>query len=200
MNTETRWKQIVGFPGYAVSDAGDVRSPRREALRGHKNRYGYPTVCLYRDGKYKTLRVHRLVLEAFCGPCPPGMQGRHLDGNRSNNHITNLSWGTRSENEGDKWGHGTRLIGVSNHSAKLNPVAVMVIRWMHAKHGVSRKRLAGAFGMSREAVRKAIISGWAHVPSVALMSEIMAERRALGLTEPSLTDCYPVPEEIAHDD
>lgn len=45
--------------------------------------------------------VHSLVLEAFTGPCPEGMEARHLDDNPTNNRLENLVWGTRSENSQD---------------------------------------------------------------------------------------------------
>lgn len=42
--------------------------------------------------------VHRLVASAFLGPCPGGQEVRHLDGNPQNNAVTNLAYGTRTEN------------------------------------------------------------------------------------------------------
>jgi hypothetical protein len=51
--------------------------------------------------------VHRLVLAAFVGPCPEGMEVRHLDGNPANTRLANLRYGTHSENELDKVRHGT---------------------------------------------------------------------------------------------
>ncbi|QZE10566.1 hypothetical protein SEA_SCOOBYDOOBYDOO_251 [Mycobacterium phage ScoobyDoobyDoo] len=54
----------------------------------------------------KTRLVHRLVLEAFVGPCPPGMETRHLDDDPSNNRLSNLCWGTRLENTMDRVQNG----------------------------------------------------------------------------------------------
>lgn len=46
-----------------------------------------------------------MVLEAFVGPCPPGQECRHLDGDPSNNRVENLAWGTHEENAGDMIRH-----------------------------------------------------------------------------------------------
>lgn len=62
---------------------------------------------MHKDGKQKTVRVHQLVAEAFIGTCPKGMQARHLDGNRMNPCLSNLEYGTATQNEADKKQHGT---------------------------------------------------------------------------------------------
>lgn len=65
----------------------------------------YHTVQLGRGNSHRP--VHRLVLEAFVGPCPEGMTvGRHLDDDPNNNHISNLAWGTVSDNSKDKVRNG----------------------------------------------------------------------------------------------
>jgi hypothetical protein len=70
--------------------------------------YGsYPKVVLYfPNGKKECPRLHRLMLETFIGPCPEGMESRHLDDCRVNNSIENLDWGTSKQNTQDakkKW-------------------------------------------------------------------------------------------------
>ncbi|MDE2095631.1 MAG: HNH endonuclease [Patescibacteria group bacterium] len=89
----------------------------------------YRQVCLVDgSGNKKYSLVHRLVLEAFIGPCPPGMECRHLNGNRSDNRLENLCWGTRIENVEDKRKHGTILRGEMNPNAKLTADTVIQIR------------------------------------------------------------------------
>jgi len=73
-------------------------------LKLHKNKVS-GRLQLEINGTTRT--VHRLVLEAFVGKCPKGMECRHLDGNSLNNNINNLCWGTRSENQRDSVKHGT---------------------------------------------------------------------------------------------
>lgn len=115
------WKPIPGYEGiYEVSDHGRVRSldhigrfrdstrlNRGRVLRPDSKRYGHQYVNLSRDRKQTKAYVHRLVLMAFVGPAPAGMEACHNDGDPSNNHLTNLRWDTHSENNRDQVRHGT---------------------------------------------------------------------------------------------
>ncbi len=68
----------------------------------------YPVVRLAKKGwKSNALSVHRMVAESFIGPIPDGMVVRHLDGEPTNNRVTNLAIGSHSENHLDKRRHGT---------------------------------------------------------------------------------------------
>lgn len=51
--------------------------------------------------------AHRMVAEAWLGPCPKGQLVRHLDGNAGNNRVVNLAYGTHAENMQDAIRHGT---------------------------------------------------------------------------------------------
>lgn len=51
-------------------------------------------------------RVHLLVLEAFVGPCPPGLEGCHTNGDGLDNKLTNLRWDTHAANMQDRLRHG----------------------------------------------------------------------------------------------
>lgn len=107
------WKDVVGYEGcYVVSNYGRVASLLRHikhpncisktvnqrllSLKTCKN--GYISVCLYKDGKSKNPLVHRLVATAFIPNHEHKPQIDHIDRNRSNNHVSNLRWCTRSEN------------------------------------------------------------------------------------------------------
>jgi hypothetical protein len=111
-----QWRPVVGYEGrYEVSDLGRVKSLERTVQ--HVNRWGMITRCiperilkpsvhrrghhryvLCSDGHKHDVQVHRLVLEAFVGQCPPGMECCHNDGDSSNNRVNNLRWDTRSSN------------------------------------------------------------------------------------------------------
>lgn len=122
------WCAIPGQEGrYEVSNLGRVRSLRR---RGKSHGVGYdrprPEPLVMRldttpDG-YRTVhlagsprrRVHRLVLEAFVGPCPAGHEGSHLNGDRADNRLANLRWLIHVENETHKVLHGTLPTGDRN--------------------------------------------------------------------------------------
>jgi hypothetical protein len=121
-----RWLPVAGFPDYAVSSWGRVKrvSPGMGARAGRilkpgRDRYGYPQVQLYRNGKSLMRPVHRLVLETFVGPCPEGMEARHLDGDKGNPALSNLAWGTRAENREDQRRHGTMPRGDRHWSRTL---------------------------------------------------------------------------------
>jgi hypothetical protein len=116
MSTEA-WRPIPGYPGYDASSLGRVRS-RRQCRTGKLMRVcvnpqsGYFQVGLRDDGGTQRHRpVHYFVTRAFFGPRPEGMIVRHLDGTRTNNHLSNLMYGTYAENSADRLRHGTMPIG-----------------------------------------------------------------------------------------
>lgn len=106
-----RWLPVVGFERYEVSDQGRVRSliGRTKILTGIRQHAGHLVVQPRKDKRMYHKFVHRLVLEAFVGPCPAGMECRHLNGNPSDNRLENLAWGTKRENGYDRVLHGMNL-------------------------------------------------------------------------------------------
>lgn len=98
------WKPVVGCEGfYEVSNEGRVRSSRGRISGGWMSGK-YRMVSL---GKAGPRQVHVLVLEAFVGKRPEGMDGCHNDGDPGNNRVENLRWGTRSSNILDTVRHRT---------------------------------------------------------------------------------------------
>jgi len=94
------WKPVKGYEGlYEVSDAGDVFSVRTgRMMKSSMTSHGYMRVVIQVDGKQSMKHCHRLVAEAFI-PNPDNLpQVNHIDGNRLNNHVSNLEWCTPSEN------------------------------------------------------------------------------------------------------
>lgn len=103
-----QWKPVIGWePYYEVSSLGRIRRIGGKVRAQYANPDGYRTVAVSGGGARKTLSVHAAVVEAFSGPRPPGLVCRHMDGNPANNVAGNLQWGTQSENQYDKRGHGT---------------------------------------------------------------------------------------------
>ena len=115
------WKDISNYEGiYQVSNLGRIKSLSREVIKAygatHKlserikkinsDNYGYQVVRLH-NGKGKTFKVHKLVANAFLGT-PDGLEVNHIDGDKSNNRVSNLEYCTRGENIKHAWDNGLR--------------------------------------------------------------------------------------------
>lgn len=123
------WRHIAGFEGfYQVSDLGRVRSLNREIICHNgviKRRRGVllspgdtgtaMVVNISRNGRGGTCRVHHLVLDAFVGLRPPGTEACHWDDDHTNNRLSNLRWGTHSDNMQDCLRNGTNSRAVRTH-------------------------------------------------------------------------------------
>lgn len=174
--SEEIWKPIEGFPDYDVSSLGRVRSWR--AYRGIGRRAtpriigdipaftksGRPkTTTNYLrspSGEAEAFATHRLVLAAFVGPCPEGMEGCHWDGNPFNNRLDNLRWDTRKANIADARRHGTHS---SVTRSPLTAADVLEIRAAPSKWGVLT-RLGRRFGVGASAILKIRRrQAWKHV-------------------------------------
>ena len=159
-----QWKEVPGFPGYEVSDRGNVRSyfrygrldrvfpprapiPQRYFLK-NIDKDGYPKVSLRKDKKQLTRYVHRLVLEAFQGQCPVGMEACHNDGNKTNNVFPNLRWDTRASNIQDRFVLGERIgiVGATEKQTKI----MFELR----ASGFSCRKIATMVGFSEGHIRK----------------------------------------------
>ena len=129
MDRETRtetWRPIADTNGkYEVSNFGRVRTnnqrPGLLTLTKQPKGYLYAMVTLS-NGKQKNCRVHRLVALAFI-PNPDGLpEVNHIDGNKENNHVSNLEWCTHSYNNKHAWAiglkdrhHQSLMASISNH-------------------------------------------------------------------------------------
>ena len=171
-------KTIPGHPNYAITKDGRVWSKPRITSQGHElkgkfrklilDKLGRLRIDLWCDGKYYKCSVHRLVLETYVGPCPEGMECRHLDGDPLNNNLDNLCWGTKSENSLDSIRHGTHAglncKGEKHPNAKLYKEQVQVI--FHAFHDgtYSIRELANYFKVAYNTVWQ-IVRGkrWKHL-------------------------------------
>lgn len=167
----TLWRTVPGYPAYEVSVDGLVRRCQgfrcRRAYRvlvPFVRPNGYAQVILYRDGRRQRFGVHQLVALAFLGPKPSLQhQVAHLDGQRLNNHVSNLAWLLPIENDAHKDLHGTRLRGSQIHSAKLVEAQVVLIRQALAV-GIRQCVLAQAYGVSDSTVSLiARAKTWRHV-------------------------------------
>lgn len=165
------WRPIPSFPSYEVSDEGGVR----RAVGGgaykagyvlkpkpHKQGYLYYILSDGRGGA-KTMLAHRLVLMAFAGPCPDGMQACHGNGDRQDNRLSNLRWDTPKANQADRVKHGTDLWGEALPYAKLTESKVKEIR-VRAAAGERQCDLAREFGVGDPQIHRIVRRElWAHV-------------------------------------
>ena len=131
----TKWRPVTGFEGrYEVSDDGQVKvlaAPGRGRFNEDricklgKTTTGYYQVLLYPgDGApYMARRVHHLVLEAFVGPRPEGALGRHLDDDPENNQVSNLRWGSQSDNTYDMIRNGRHNHARKTHCERGHPLS-----------------------------------------------------------------------------
>lgn len=160
MLSEEQWRPVAGFEGlYEVSDEGRVRSfPRPVRVRGngirvmggkvltpHPLNHGHQLVFLYPGHVART--VHALVAEAFLGPRPEGNVIRHLDGNPENNRLSNLCYGTQSDNLRDCYLSYDGRVGPGT----LSRAQVLEIRSLLAE-GLRQVDIARKFGVSKSAI------------------------------------------------
>lgn len=172
-----RWRPVVGHPMYEISNRANVRSwykpggSRKKAKSPSPIRAqeaaGYP-VFYASDGKggRTTVFLHRAVLEAFVGPCPPGLEASHIDGNRTDCRPTNLVWETHAENMARMRGHGRGNVGERCPTSKLTDVAVEAIRSRYAEGRATLTDLAIENGVSDSLIRF-VVRGkiWTHLPT-----------------------------------
>jgi hypothetical protein len=179
-----RWLAVPGFEGfYEVSSHGRVRSCERSNTHFNKRvgvmtrcrraqikspsggPNGYLSVRLYRDGRAHAFSVHALVCRAFLGERPSGQEVRHLDGERHNNRLDNLAYGTKAENAADRRAHGRQLSGRAHPWFKFSDDVVKAVRADRAnglffyqiaeRHGVSRSQVVNMCSGKRSFVEGA---------------------------------------------
>jgi hypothetical protein len=180
------YRPVTGFPGYRVGDDGSVWSCLKHVpVRGPGSKGKWQTVetpewrrlAPIVTGKSRYLVVNqfsagrrcqrfisRLVLEAFVGPCPPGMECCHNDGDPTNNRLGNLRWDSHRSNMADKTRHGTSQHGERNGKAKLTAEIVQRIRSEYAAGSTSYNALAAKYVVSpRHVVNILRRKVWKHI-------------------------------------
>ena len=168
------WRPVAKHAGYEVSNRGRVRSLNRFIYDQRRNLHrlypgriltpvingGYPRVKL--GGAHNGIAIHRLVTEAFTGPCPANQEVRHKNGIKIDNRTNNLFYGTRRDNAQDRIKHGHQVDkrGVLHHNVRLTEPQVRTIRRSKKSLAV----LAARYSVSPQQISKIKLrQRWRHL-------------------------------------
>lgn len=109
---------------YLIDKSGNIYSLKtKRILKPFKNKNGYCIVDIHYNGKSKYCQVHRLVAKTFI-PNPLNLETvNHIDGNKSNNCVSNLEWMSRKDNVNHAWRTGLAKprYGIDNPANKYSP-------------------------------------------------------------------------------
>ena len=167
---ETR--PIPSTTGYSASKCGKIISHHRLEpfeLRQAKHRQGYKKVCVKTPNGIKNRLVHRLVLEAWIGPCPDGCVTNHKNGDKTDNRLENLEYCTQSENMTHAYGYGLSPKppthrGSACRLAKLNEEKILAMRAETDRKPGYLKRIAVAYGVTPSTASKILLRRtWTHI-------------------------------------
>lgn len=168
------WKDIPGYEGlYQASKWGEIKSLKRIVFNGVRNHIlkgrilkpipngtGYFSVCLRLSNQTNRLYVHRLIAITFIKTEDYSLEVNHIDGDRSNNTLTNLEWVTRSTNHFHRYkvlkqsGVNKGKIGALNWCSK--PVNMMDPEGVILKTYAGVMEAARAFNINEASIRCAI--------------------------------------------
>jgi DNA-binding transcriptional regulator YiaG len=175
------WKDVVGFEGfYQVSNKGRVKSLNRytnhnyggQALKKSKilkiqnYKNGYTYVHLMNLSYHKKVKIHRAVAEAFI-PNPENKETvNHIDGDKSNNDISNLEWATWTENNNHARINKLNIpaVGEKIFQSKLKTCQVKEIIQIKKEQKISNAKIAKMYNVSSETIRSIVSrKSWIHV-------------------------------------
>ena len=154
------WKDIEGYEGlYQVSTCGNIKSLAKPRKNGNGRSYiqkekllkqsftstGYKKVELYKDGKRKSFKVHRLVAIAFIPNPDNKPEVNHIDGNKINNNIDNLEWVTSSENSIHAY-----ETGLSPNKKELDEIRIIELY----NKGASKEEISRMFDVSNVVIAR----------------------------------------------
>ena len=167
------WKDVPGHGGhYEASSFGRIRVKQRVVFKGHRtgrnisqtykprllslkgrDKYGHISVHIGVGGVKYSVFVHRLVLLAFVGPQPEGMECCHNNGIAFDNRPENLRWDTHFNNNGDRKKHGNYAVGEKHCMAKISNLQAVEI-YEKLKDGRTGVSLAREYAISSSQVSR----------------------------------------------
>jgi hypothetical protein len=173
-----QWKEVPGTnAAYFVSDLGNIMctnwkgTGRREIMKPAPDAKGYlRTMLKYHDG-YRTIRVHRIVAEAWIPNPESKPQIDHINFDKADNRVANLQWVTPKENTARSYAAGrikkpvcTNFVkGSRIGTSKLNEDQVREIRAKFKPRIYTREMLAKEYGVAASTIKDAILRRWRHV-------------------------------------
>lgn len=179
------WKLIPGYDGnYMASSLGRIKSLARIVTRRSRwgdicqynykerilspsksSRLGHLAVTLSDNGRQITRSLHRLVLEAFVGPCPEGMECCHNNGIASDNRPENLRWDTHYANNQDRKKHGTDCLGSRHGMARITEEQAAAI----LVDPRTAKEICAAYSVTKQMVYSIkSYKAWKHIGGTAV--------------------------------
>lgn len=152
-------REVPGHKGYYATIDGRIWSAPKIGsstmgiyLKPRAKSCGHLQMCLMPDKR--NYYVHRLILETFVGKCPDGMEACHINGSPACNHIYNLRWDTKSNNQKDSIKYGTYpdKSGENNPYSKLKEQDVRITVYMYKIGKFTQKKLAEIYGVKRQTI------------------------------------------------
>lgn len=166
MEDQEKWLPIVEYEGwYSVSNLGRIRRDKAQCgtrigkiNKSCANKIGYSIVVLSKNCIAKTFRVHFLVTQSFLGEKPKGLTTNHIDGNKTNNKISNLEYSSYSENGLHAYRLGLKIgmFGIKNPNCKISKNIVIKIRKKYKSENISQSKLGKIYGISQTQVGRII--------------------------------------------
>ena len=137
------WIKLPSNENYAINTDGEVANLKTGLLVRGSERNGYLRITI----RNKQYSIHRLVWETFNEPIPEGYYIDHIDGNKSNNALSNLRLVTQSDNMKNAMKNGHKgQISVLQYDKKGNFI----------QEFESIQKAADAMGVTHAAIRSAI--------------------------------------------
>lgn len=166
---EIEWRDIPGYEGkYQASKNGLIKHRKKDKplLPGNQSS-GYHNVRLPVGGKFKSVLVHRLIMLAFVGERPAGMEINHKNGIRTDNRLENLEYITHSENILYSM-HILKTMrshpGMTSIQSKLTDDIVREIRQLYLLGGASYLSLSIKFNVSPSLIGYIVTrKRWQHI-------------------------------------
>ncbi len=188
------WLPVIGFEGfYEVSSAGRIRSAAARTsntfdgkiIKQNLKPSGYWNICLHKNRTQHTLRVHRVVAEAFLDNTDGLSQVNHKDGDKSNNAVLNLEWCSAGDNMRHAISLGLKpvLHGEAHGNAKLTDEKVRSIIADH-RSGEKQISIARKYSVTRATVCLVVNRKiWRHVEIIPHSEREVLELAGLPWTE-----------------